>query len=131
MSRNETPLTPLGRTWREVEAFVTEELVRAAPTGWTAALISADGRTTGKSPSLMWRIRRTDQSADHEYNVLMPASLEFVIFTHGNTDAGMGSLEQSMLHARVVEASAVHHYGFAACLKEVMATGKPNQWGLT
>ena len=126
---------PLCPTPEEADEFIASELARAVPAGWVVKRYSDPPYPSGSVPRLSWRVCRTQfpDGAWHiqEYGIRVAASLEFVIFTHGNNDAGPGSLDQSLQHARVIEAWELHRYGMAACLEHVMSNCKPNEWGLT
>jgi len=66
-----------------------------------------------------------------DYGVWLSASMEFVIFTRGNDDAGTLGLRHALHSARVVESWNLRRFGMAACLQNVMAEHEPNQRGLT
>ena len=135
MSWIETIGQPIGSTREEAVEYITTELVRAAPAGWKVERFPDPAFPPGSVASTSWRVARTQVPAGEwptqEYDVRLAASREFVIFTHSNDDKGPGSLQQSLQHARVIEAWALRRYGMAACLEHVMATCKPNEWGYT
>lgn len=120
---------PLSPTREAAEEYITSEIFRAVPPGWVVERFP-DPFPPPSVPRLSWRVARQG-GYRQDYGVRLSASLEFVIFTHGNNDAGPGSVGQSLQHARVIEAWELRRYGMAACLEHVMSTCKPNEWGLT
>jgi len=124
---------PLYPTREEADEYITSELARATPAGWKVERFPDPGLPLPAVPRLSWRVFRTQfpegQWSDQDYGIRLSASLEFVIFTHGNNDIGPGSLAQSLQRARVIEAWEVRRYGIAACLEHVMSFCKPNEWG--
>jgi hypothetical protein len=118
---------PLAKTREEAEAYLTAELERAVPRGWTV------GRDSGARPG--WIIRRQEvpsgEWSNQEYGVQVPASLDYVIFTHGNNDAGCYGLHHARQNALVIEAGALRHFGMPACLQYLMARHRPNEFGYT
>ena len=118
---------PLARTREEAEAYMTAELERALPQGWTIRL--------APGPRLAWIISRQEVPSgewhNQDYGVRLPGSLDCVIFTHGNNDIGCFGLHQAPQHALVVEAAALRHFGMAACLQYLMSRFRPNEWGYT
>ncbi|HEY6194731.1 MAG TPA: hypothetical protein VI504_06770 [Candidatus Eisenbacteria bacterium] len=126
---------PLCPTREEADTYISSELARAAPAGWVVERFPDSGFPPGSVPTLSWRVARTQipkgEWQFQEYDILLSASLELVIFTHSNNDIGPGSLAHSLQHARVIEAWELRRYGMAACLEHVMSTSKPNEWGYT
>lgn len=126
---------PLCPTLEEAEEYLTIELTRAAPAGWRVERHHVAGFPPGSIPNMSWAVVRTEIPQGEwncqEYNVRLSASLEFVIFAHGNSDVGAGGLAQALQHARVIEAWELRRYGVAACLDHVMSNSKPNEWGYT
>jgi hypothetical protein len=118
---------PLAATREEAEAYITAELERAVPRGWTVRRLP--------ERRLGWTINRHEVPSgewpNQDYGVQLPDSLEFVIFTHGNNDVGYFGLYQALQNALVVEAAALRHFGMAACLQCLMARCRPNEWGYT
>jgi hypothetical protein len=121
----EPPGTPLAKTREEAEAYITAELERAIPSGWTVASGWNVGRVP--EPPLEWRIKRQESSQD--YGVLLPESLDYVIFTHGNNDIGGFDLHQACQNALVIDAWALRYFGMPACLQYLMSHYQPNEWG--
>jgi hypothetical protein len=118
---------PLAATREEAEAYITAELARAVPGGWAVERLPA--------PRPAWIIRRQEvplgEWSNQEYGVQLPASLDSVIFTHGNNDVGGLSLQHVLQNALVIEATALRHFGMAACLQYLMSRCRPNEWGYT
>jgi hypothetical protein len=79
---------------------------------------------------MAWNVARTDRR-NQNYTVRLSPSLDYVLFTYGNNDAGPGSLDQALQPARVIEVWDLQRYGVAACLAHVMSECEPNEWGLT
>jgi hypothetical protein len=113
----------LGRTVEEAVARIDRELSQAAPAGWTVERLSG--------PGLAWRVFAEQEGPIQEYDVIVPASLDLIVFTHGNTDAGPFGLFHALQDASVIQASVLERFGIATCLRHVMSTCKPNTWGLT
>ena len=84
---------------------------------------------------MSWRVVRTGipqgECPNQDYGVWLTASLEFVIFTHGNNDKGVYDLTHLLQPALVIEAWALRRHGMAECLGRVMSNCKPNEWGYT
>jgi hypothetical protein len=118
---------PLAPTREEAEAYLSAELERAVPKGWTVH------RVPGLRPT--WIIKRQNvppgEWSDQDYGVQLPGSLDCVIFTHGNNDIGCLGLHNLLQNALVIEAGALRHFGMAACLKQLMSRCRPNEWGYT
>jgi hypothetical protein len=118
---------PLARTREEAEAYITVELKRAVPEGWTVS------RASGTRPG--WIIRRQEVPSgewpNQEYGVQLPGSLDYIIFTHGNNDIGGLSLHHALQTALVIDATSLRHFGMPACLQCLMAHYRPNEWGYT
>jgi hypothetical protein len=118
---------PLAKTREEAEAYITAELERAVPSGWTV------GRDSRTRPG--WIISRQEvpsgEWSNQQYGVQLPASLECVIFTHGNNDIGCFGLHHALQNALIIEAAALRHFGMAACLQYLMSHCRPNEWGYT
>jgi hypothetical protein len=118
---------PLAETRKEAEEYISAELERNVPAGWTVRQVEGRGLTwlivpSGVAPGA-W--------SDQDYGVRVPDSLDLVMFTHGNNDIGPLSLQQVLQNTLVIEAAALRHFGMAACLKHLMSRCKPNQWGFT
>jgi hypothetical protein len=121
---------PLCATREEAEEFITEELTRAAPPGWE---VERYVEWTGPDlvPRLTWRVYRSPAGQGRgEYGVRLAASLDLIVFTYGNTDAGVITAERAMLYARVIDPWDLRRFGMAACLELVM-NSEPNLWGYT
>jgi hypothetical protein len=118
---------PLAKTREEAEAYITAELERAVPRGWTVS------RGCGTRPG--WIIARQEipsgEWSNQEYGVELLGSLEYVIFTHDNNDIGCFGLHHALQNALVIEAAALRHFGMPACLQYLMARYRPNEWGYT
>ena len=118
---------PLAETREEAEAYISAELKRAVPRGWTIRRVS--------EPRLGWIISKqevpSDEWSNQDYGVQLPGSLDFVIFTHGNNDIGCFGLNQALQNALVIEAAALRHFGMGACLQYLMLRCRPNEWGYT
>ena len=99
---------------QEAKEFISAELNRATPQGWQIRC--------GEPPTeLTWSMQKVEESAAgapcEEYGIRVPVSLDLVIFTYGNSDAGMLRLEQCLQTALVIDAAALRHYGMPACLE--------------
>jgi hypothetical protein len=118
---------PLGKTREEAEAYLTTELERSVPRGWTVG--RGDGTTQ------RWVITRQEipsgEWSSQEYGVQLAGSLDYLVFTHGNNDIGGWGLHQALQNALVIEAAALRHFGMAACLQYLMSHYRPNEWGYT
>lgn len=118
---------PLAASPEEAGAYVSAELEKAVPPGWRVKRVSG--------PSLAWTISKqvvkSSEWPNQEYAVRIPASLEFVVFTHSNNDVGVLALHHALQNAMYIDASALRHYGMKACLGHVMSRYKPNEWGYT
>jgi hypothetical protein len=116
---------PLAQTREVAEAYITTELERAVPQGWTVR--------RGSEPRLGWIISRQavppGEWANQDYGVQLPGSLDYVIFTHGNNDLGPFGLHQALQNALVVESAVLRHFGMTACLQYLMDHYRPNEWG--
>ena len=120
---------PLCATQEEAEEYITAELTRSVPEGWSVERFP-DPRLPGATARMSWAVNSISQSTS-DYRVRLTASREFIIFTYGNNDAGPGSIGHDLQLARVIEAWQLRRYGLKACLEHVMSTCKPNQWGLS
>ena len=110
-------------------------MTRTVPAGWRVERCPDPGYP-GAVPNLAWRIIRTEfppgtSTQLQDYAVLVSASLEYVIFTYGNTDVGAFTLLQSLQRAIVIDASMLRHFGMAACLNHLVSHCEPNVWGFT
>jgi hypothetical protein len=118
---------PLARTREEAEAYITAELERALPQGWTIRHVPG--------PRPAWILSRQEVPSgdwpNQDYGVQLPGSLDCVIFTHGNNDIGCFGLSQALQHALVIEAAALRQFGMVACLRHLMSRCQPNEWGYT
>src|SRR5262249_10874532 len=118
---------PLAETREEAEAYIAAELERAVPQGWTIWRVP--------NPGLAWIMSRqevpSDEWPNQDYGVQLPASLDFVIFTHGNNDIGGFGLHQAPQNALVIEAAALRHFGMPACLHYLILRCRPNKCGYT
>jgi hypothetical protein len=118
---------PLAPTREEAVRYIQTELEAAVPKGWVLRSVEGD--------ALAWTIVKTDirsgEWPNREYGVRASKSLELLVFTHGNKDVGPLSLHHVLLRALVIDATAIRHFGLAACLEHLMTRYEPNQWGYT
>ena len=118
---------PLAPTREEALSYIQTELEAAVPKGWVLR-----GPENG---TLAWTIVKKDirsgEWPNREYGVRVSKSLELLVFTHGNNDMGPLSLHHVLLRSLVIDASAIRHFGLAACLDHLMTHYEPNEWGYT
>lgn len=118
---------PLGSTRDEAAHYVQAELEQAVPKGWAVRCVEGN--------PLAWTIVKTDLRSggrtNREYGVRLSMGLDFLFFTHGNTDAGPFDLHHALLRSLVIDAASVRHFGMAACLEHLMSQYEPNAWGYT
>ena len=127
---------PLRPTREEAEAFITAELTRTVPPGWRVERCADPGYPPGAVRYLAWRIIRTEFPPGEsprllEYAVLLSASLEYLIFTYGNTDVGPLALHHALQRALVIEACMLREFGMAECIDHLVSHCEPNECGLT
>lgn len=116
---------PLASSPEEAAAFLARELAAAVPEGWCVERVGG--------VDLAWSIRRTPRAGSpmQDYGVQVTKGLDYVFLTHGNTDAGCLQLKDFLVHALVIDAASLRHFGMAACVEELLAKCEPNAWGLT
>ena len=118
---------PLAASAEEAAAFLTKELEAAVPDGWSVRRV--EGR------DLAWTIGKTGVSAGAppmtDFGVQLTGGLDFVLFTHGNTDAGPLDLKDFLLQALVIDSASLRHFGVGRCLEHPMSGFEPNRWGYT
>jgi hypothetical protein len=111
----------------KAEKYMTAELERAVPPGWTVERI--DGRR------LSWKVVRNEVPSGEwpiqEYGIQLPASLDVIIFTHGNNDVGPLQLHHVLQNALIIDASALRRFGMTACIERLLTDCRPNEWGYT
>ena len=116
---------PLATSREDAEAFITAELNRAAPEGWSVVHYGG----------LRWAVVQSEvpegEWVDEDYGVWVTDGLDFILFTHGNSDRGPFGLEQVLLNTLSIDAAALRHFGVPTCLTHVMSHCKTNTWGLT
>lgn len=118
---------PFFRTHEEAESFVARELALAVSEGWKIERLS--------DTSLTWIISRKtpppEEWQNQEYSVRVTNGLDFVIFTHSNTDVGPFGLHHALQTALVIEAVMLRRFSLSECMDFVFRHCKPNQWGYT
>lgn len=115
---------PLAASQAEAEDYMSRELRQALPSGWE---LSPRG-----GAELTWSLQKPGDSASapqEEYGVRLTADLKLVLFTYGNSDAGILRLEQCLQPALMIEAAALHHYGVKEILRLLIAQYPPNRFG--
>jgi len=118
---------PFFRSREEAEAFVAHQLPAVVLEGWTVERPS--------DPALTWVVKRTnpppEQWRNQEYSVQITDGLDFLIFTHGNTDIGPFGLHHALRNALVIEAVMLRRFSLTECLDFLYRKCKPNEWGYT
>lgn len=119
--------SPLGNTAQEAASWVRMQIERSLPPGW---------RVTGLDQSDTSRGQIVPIDAESgfgipNYGVRIPAGLDLLIFTCGNSDHGPPSVEHAMECALVVEPQLLRVYGMRACLAHLFNNFRTNTYGLT
>lgn len=84
---------------------------------------------------LAWRITKTDIPAGEwgmqEYDLHVSDDLHWFIATYGNRDVGGATVHSLFQTARVIPADALGPCPLSACLRHLMQSCQPNEWGYT
>jgi hypothetical protein len=91
-----------------------------------------------------WKASRRDQAwqiekivipagewPNQDYWLSYSADLSLFVMTCGNVDMGVGSLDQRLQTARILDLVDVRSYGLSRCMLHVIEHTKPNEWGYT
>jgi len=112
------------RTPEEVEHFVAAELSEL-PRDWRLS--------QHLGSRLHWQIEKITikptEWPHQDFWIRVSSDLQFFIITCGNNDIGPGGIHQDLQSARVIEAACVKRHGLGKCVRHVIATCKPNEWG--
>lgn len=123
----------LGDTPGEAAAFVRSEIQRALPPAWHVTGLDRFESVTGRadhSPAITGYIEKREHGMHGCYGVRIPLSLELLMFTWGNSSAGVLDVPQAMSRALVIDAPFLHLFGMEACLRHLF-TFPPSHLYLT
>jgi hypothetical protein len=109
--RMDIDLSPLGNSASEAAAFVRRQIERSLPTGWCVTGLD-------ESDYLHGQISRIGDSP--HYGVIIPAALDLLIFTWGNSSAGPFRVEQALEQALVIAPMFVRMFGIKACVMRLL-----------
>lgn len=118
---------PLANSAEEASAWVRGELERAVPEGWRVTGFDRASMLSGELTTVAPRI-----IIGTSYGVRITTGLDLLVFTWGNTDAGVQPpVELFMSRALVLDGHLVRVVGMKACLVRLFNGFPPNQYGLT
>jgi hypothetical protein len=118
---------PFFLTPEAADTYVTNELRRAVPQGWTIR----------RSPNehLTWILGKQTPAPGEwpiqDFAVRISKGLDLVTFIYGNNDAGILTVRQAVQKALVLDAVMLRTYSLSECLNFVFANCPPNEWGYT
>jgi len=120
---------PLFRSRSDLESYVNREIARTIPDGWAVHQYPFEG---GRPAWTIFRDRPDPAcSTDYDYIVQVPESLECVILTHGNTDAGMLGLHHALQSALVIDCVMLREFSLGECLTYLFEHCEPNERNAT
>ena len=120
-------LKPLFTSSEEAAAYMGNELERCRPDGWR--LVKADGQ------GLSWFLENESPAPgawpEQDYEIRVTDNLDYVLFLHGNTDSGAYNIHEYLQKALVIKSSWLRHVDLGICIKHLLSTCEPNEWGYT
>ena len=120
---------PLFRSRSDLESYVNREIARTIPDGWAVHRYPREG---GQPVWTIFRDRRDPGcSTDYDYIVQVPKSLECVILTHGNKDAGTFGLHHALQSALVIDCVMLREFSLKECLTYLFEHCEPNERNAT
>jgi hypothetical protein len=119
---------PFFRSTAHAAAYVSAEIARTIPDGWKACEVPS-GKGVG------WIIEKQTRSAgdcaSHDYVVRLPGSLDVVILSHGNCDAGTYGLHHALQSALVIDSVMLRLFSLGECLAHLFNNCEPNERNAT
>lgn len=106
--------SPFGATAAEAAAVIRGQIAGALPPGWQVAGLDERNYLGG-------RIHHVRDSGG-DYGVIVPASLDLLVFTYGNSSPGIGSfgVERALEHAFVIAPMLVRAFGMKAVVTRLL-----------